>query len=109
VGLSGVEQRRFRGVVRLLEAYVAGQEAGADLPERPRDRPLPQFIRWCTDDLKAFYTEARMAQKPKASTAEINTWLWGETALRHLLVAVRDRMKEAGDPKLDAVAFGIAR
>lgn len=109
VGLSGVDQRRFRGVVRLFEAYVAGDPAAADLPERPADAPLPQFLRWCADDLKAFYTEARMAQKPAATMQELNTWLWGETALGGLLRAVRDKLKGAGDPAADAAAFGIAR
>ena len=27
VGVSGVPQRRFRGIVRFLEAYAAGEEA----------------------------------------------------------------------------------
>lgn len=107
VGLSGIEQRRFRGLVRFLEAYAAGEDA--DHRERPRDISVPQFIRWCADDLRSFYLEARMAQKPDASFQELARWFWGETAVSNLLRAVRDRMKAIGDPKLDAIAFGIAR
>jgi hypothetical protein len=107
VGLTGVDQRRFRGLVRLLEAYAADRDV--DVPEWNRDVPLPQFLRWASDDLKAFYLEARMQQKPAATFQELNEWLWSETALSNLLRAVRDRLRSHGDPKLDAIAFGIAR
>ena len=107
VGVTGVDQRRFRGLVRLLEAYAEGRES--DAPEWNKDVPLPQFVRWASDDLKAFYLEARMQQKPAATFQELNGWLWSETALSNLLRAVRDRMRAQGDPKLDAIAFGIAR
>lgn len=107
VGITRVDQRRFRGLVRLLEAYAEGREV--DVPEWNKDVPLPQFLRWAADDLKAFYSEARMQQKPTSSFQELNGWLWSETALSNLLRAVRDRMRAEGDPKLDAIAFGIAR
>jgi hypothetical protein len=107
VGVTRVDPRRFRGLVRLLEAYAEGREI--DVPEWNKDVPLPQFVRWAADDLKAFYLEARMQQKPTASFQELNRWLWSQTALSNLLRAVRDRMREQGDPKLDAIAFGIAR
>ena len=107
VGLTGVDQRRFRGLVRLLQSYAAGENA--DLPQRPANVSVPQVIRWASDDLKAFYFEARMAQKPDSSFQERHRWFWGETAMGSLLRAVRDRMKAAGDPYLDTMAFGIAR
>ncbi|MBV9544365.1 MAG: hypothetical protein JOY61_08295, partial [Chloroflexi bacterium] len=107
VGVTRVDQRRFRGLVRLLEAYAEGREI--DSPEWNRDVPLPQFVRWSADDLKAFYLEARMQQRPGASFQELNGWLWSGTALSNLLRAVRDRMRAQGDPKLDAIAFGVAR
>jgi hypothetical protein len=107
VGVTRVDQRRFRGLVRLLEAYAEDREI--DVPEWNKDVPLPQFVRWASDDLKAFYLEARMQQTPAASFQELNAWLWTETALSNLLRAVRDRMRAQGDPKLDAIAFGIAR
>jgi hypothetical protein len=108
VGLTGVDQRRFRGLVRLLQAFAVDRD-GTDHPERPADASLPQFVRWAADDLKAFYLEARMQQKPGASFQELNTWFWSETALATLLRAVRDRLRAKGDPQLDAIAFGITR
>ena len=108
VGLTGVPERQFRGLVRFLEAYAAGDES-ADMRERPREIPIPQFLRWAADDLRSFYFEARLQQQPGVSFQDINRWFWGETAAANLLRAVRDRMKAAGDPQLDAFAFGIAR
>jgi hypothetical protein len=55
-GLARVPATRFRGVVRFLEEFAGG--ADADLPERPADVPLPNFVRYCVDDLKALYFEA---------------------------------------------------
>lgn len=62
VGNSGVPQRRFRGLVRFLESYAAGQPL--DYAEKPAGVPTPHFIRQASDDLKAFMFEARMAQRP---------------------------------------------
>jgi hypothetical protein len=107
VGVTRVDQRRFRGLVRLLEGYA--QDGSVEVPEWNREVPLPQFVRWAADDLKAFYLEARMHQQPAASFQDLNHWLWSETALSNLLRAVRDRMRAEGDPRLDAIAFGIAR
>jgi hypothetical protein len=107
VGISGIRQRRWRGVVRLLEAYARGEES--DLPERSLDMPLPQFIRYCVDDLKAFYFEARMAQRGDVSEAELHTWFWTETAMGRLVPRVAQRMGALDDPAAKAIAYGIAR
>lgn len=107
VGLSGIPQRRFRGMIRFLEAYARGEEA--DMKERPPDATLPQFVRYCVDDLKAFYYEARLAQRPDASEQELHRWFWGETAAAQLLRAVAQRMNATEDPALKYLAYGIAR
>ena len=79
------------------------------MTERPQGVSREQFLRWVVDDLKAFYLEARMAQYPRASEHELYSWLWSATALAGLLRIVRDRLKASGDPRLDQLAFGIAR
>jgi hypothetical protein len=107
VGLSGIDQRRFRGAIRFLEQYTRGEDG--DLPERCPETRREQFLRWIVDDLKAFYFEARMAQQPQASYQDLSRWFWSETALAGLLRSVRDRLKSSGDPALDQLAFGIAR
>lgn len=107
VGLTGIPPTRFRGVVRFLESFAAGE--GADLDERPPALPLPIFIRYCADDLKALYSEGHMAMKPAAGGDEILRWFWGETAMGQLLRRVRDRLDASEDPRAKAAAFGIAR
>ena len=87
VGLTGVPQRRFRGIVRYLQDYTKGN--GGEAPERPEGISEPLFIRWCIDDLKAFYYEARMEQRPGAEEDDLHRWFWGETAMGNLIVDTR--------------------
>lgn len=107
VGLSGIPPVRFRGVIRFLDAYADG--ASADMRERPKDLPLPLFIRYCVDDLKAMYFEARLIAKPDSSDEDLARWFWSSTAAGSLLRRVRDRMDASDDPREKAAAFGIAR
>jgi hypothetical protein len=106
-GLSGIPATRFRGVIRFLQAFAAGD--AADMEERAREVSVPAFIRWCADDLKTLYFEGRMAMKPSATGDEIARWFWGETAAGQLLRRVRDRLDAAADPASKAAAFGVAR
>ena len=80
VGVSGVPQRRFRPVIRFLEAYARGEEA--DCGERPPDIPRQRFIRYAIDDLKAFAYEARMAQRPTEDEEALHRWFWGNDGHR---------------------------
>jgi hypothetical protein len=107
VGLCGISQRRWRGVIRFLESYNRGEDA--DMHERPAGMPVPQFIRYCVDDLKAFYYEARMAQRPNVSEPELHRWFWGETALAQLIRALTQRLNASDDPALKYFANGLAR
>jgi hypothetical protein len=107
LGLTGIPATRFRGVVRFLQAFAAGEDA--DLGERPADVPLPNFIRYCADDLKTLYFEGHLAMKPAAGGDEIARWFWAETAAGQLLRRVRDRLDASEDPAWKAAAFGVAR
>jgi hypothetical protein len=107
LGLSGVPAARLDAVARFLQGF-AGGETG-DLGERPPDLPLPGFIRYCADDLKALYFEGHLTMKPAAGGEEIARWFWGETAAGRLLRRVRDRLDTSDDPRWKAAAFGIAR
>lgn len=107
VGLSTIPQRRFRGIIRFFEGYISGEES--DMNERPQDFTVPQFIRYCVDDLKAFYYESRMAQRPDGADRQVHEWFWSETAMGALVVALGDRMREDEDAEVKAVAYGIAR
>ncbi len=107
VGLSGVPQTRFRGLVRLLERYVTG--GTLDGLEHPEDVTALQYLRFVCDDLKAFYREAHLAQFPDADGARVEAWFWNETAMGDLIRRVRDRVKASDDPNAQAIAFGISR
>jgi hypothetical protein len=107
LGLTGIPATRFRGVVRFLEGFAAGQ--GVDMEERSPDVPLPNFIRYCADDLKAIYFEGYMVMKPSAGGDEIARWFWGQTAAGRILRQVRDRLDASTDPRWKAAAFGVAR
>jgi len=107
IGVSGVTPAEIPALACFLAAYAAGEDLS--WPERPADAPLPQWVRWATDDLKAYYFEARMAAAPDEGFQARHRWFWGETAAANVCRAIRDRLKAAGDPRLDAVAFGIAR
>ena len=107
VGVSGVPQRRFRGVVRFLEAYAAGQET--DYDGRSKDVGVPQFIRYCVDDLKALYYEARMEQRPGTDDAELHDWYWSQTAMSGLIIKLAETMSQSNDPAVKAIPYGLAR
>ena len=106
-GLSGIPATRFRGVIRFLQGFAAGEDA--DMPERPAELPLANFIRYCADDLKSLYYEGRLAMKPGAGGDEIARWFWGETASGQLLRKVKDRLEASADLRWKAAAFGVAR
>ena len=106
-GLSGVPATRFRGVVRFLQAFAAGEDA--DMEERPADLPLVNFIRYCADDWKALYFEGRLAMKPGVTGDDVARWFWAETAAGQVLRRVRDRLDSSEDPRWKAAAFGVAR
>lgn len=107
VGVTGIPQRRFRGIVRFLEAYAEGD--GADMDARPADVTVPQFARYCADDLKAFCYEARMMQRPNDAEPELHRWFWGETAVGALIDRITQRLNATGDAKLQATAYGLSR
>ena len=107
VALTGLPVGRLDAVVGFLETFAAGGDA--DVPERPREVPLPNFVRYAADDVKALYYEAFMAGKPTAAGEEIARWFWGETAAGQLLRRVRERLDASDDPAWKAAAFGVAR
>jgi len=106
-GLSGVPATRFRGVVRFLQAFAAGEDP--DMEERPAHMPRPSFIRYCADDWKALYFEGRLAMKPSSGGDDVTRWFWAETAAGQVLRRVRERLDASDDPLSKAAAFGIAR
>lgn len=106
VGVSNVPPVRFRGVVRFLEAFVKGEHRA--LPEQG-ETPLPLFIRYCADDLRVLYLEARLVMRPDESQSDTQRWFWGETTLGSFLRTLRDVMNDSEDDQMRGCAWGIAR
>jgi len=107
VGVTGIPVVRFRGIIRFFEAFV--QNNDADMRERPAGMSKADFMRYCSDDLKAMYLEGRMMMKPAETPDQAGRWLWGETALGKLLVDVKNQMEKSPDGSIRDAAFGIAR
>lgn len=81
-----------------------------DVPWTPPAVAVPaDFMRYCSDDLKAMYLEGRIAMKPAESPDQALRWLWGETALGALLADVKDQMQKSPEHSIRDAAFGIAR
>ena len=78
-------------MVRFLEAYASGEKA--DMVERSASVSLEQFIRYCADDLKAFFYEARIEQRSGVKEGDLHRWFWEETAAGRLIVEVAERMR----------------
>ena len=97
---------KFRGVVRFLEAFVDGEQR--PLAEQG-ETPLPLFIRYCADDLRVLYLEARLVMKAGETQADTQRWFWGETALGAFLRTLRDVMNDSDDELMRGCAYGIAR
>ena len=107
VGLSGVPQRQWRGLFKYLTAYANGENPSYE--DMPADVPEPRFIRLAADDIKAFYMEARMCQRPGERNNDLQRWFWTETAAGAMLARIADRMNASDDEDLKRAAFGIAR
>lgn len=57
------------------------------------------------DDMRYFYTEAAIAKPDQRSTdVEVATWLWGDTTLGKVLVAIRDASMDSDEPSLNKLA-----
>ncbi|MBO6782045.1 MAG: hypothetical protein JJ899_02050 [Alphaproteobacteria bacterium] len=91
-GISGMSPE---DIVRFLADFAAAPD---DTPSPlPDTHPVMAFKRMA-DDLRYFYTEAAIARPDgRGSDVEIANWLWGETTLGALLVAVRDWAMESDD------------
>jgi hypothetical protein len=106
VGVSNIPPVKFRGVVRFLEAFVKGEHRA--LPEQG-ETALPLFIRYCADDLRVLYLEARLVMRPDESQSDTQRWFWGETTLGSFLRTLRDVMNDSDDDLMRGCAWGIAR
>lgn len=105
VGGSGFEPTAIDAALEIVYRYVVGDSI--DAPQGTASIEL--YVRQCVDDLKAYYTEARIGTGATTETArDVDDWLWTETELSLLLIVVRDRILAATDEHQDP-NFVLAR
>lgn len=67
--------------------------------------PVGDGFKRMADDMRYFYTEAAIARPDeRRSDLDVANWLWGETTLGKVLVAIRDASMESEEPSLKALA-----
>jgi len=107
VGLSTISQTDFKWVIKFLENFIGNNELDTSI--RPEQFSVAHFIRYCVDDLKAYYFESKMYEDPDLSITQLHEWLWAETAVGSLIMRLSERMRSDNNNEVKAVAFGIAR
>lgn len=104
VGYSGVSADTIESAARNLVDYVNKKKLAIPSPQQDSAVAQNVFARLCADDLKAYYLEARLAEKGgegAENSTEYNDWLWYETKMGSLIVAARGRVIETTDRKKD--------
>lgn len=104
VGYSGVSENTIEIAARNLDDYVNKKKLKVPSSDQDTDVSQNAFVRLCADDLKAYYLEARLAEKSgegSENSTEYNDWLWYETKIGSLIVAARGRVIETTDTKKD--------
>lgn len=107
VGISGIPQRQWRGLMKYLHAFAQGEDVTYD--DMPAGVAEPRFLKLVADDLKAFYMEARMCQQPDQQNNDLQSWFWAETAAGDMLSKIAARLDASDDEAVKRAAFGIAR
>jgi hypothetical protein len=82
---------------------VAQWLAGETPPSPDPDVSPPLMLRFASDDLKAYYTEAAAAAG-KPSSRQLGDWFWNETAAGAALFALRRVHVDSADDRLKLIA-----
>ena len=107
VGHSGISPRTIQSAAQFVHEYVGKQvleipSYAPPLSEQDHQRRQNLFVRLCTDDLKAFCLESRLAEHGSSeNAADYNDWLWLRSKVGPLIAAARDRVIETTDRSKD--------
>lgn len=86
--------------VEELAALVARFAAGQDVVAEGCAHPHPIALKYICDDLRAYWTEAALAQPgPAPVSADLAAWLWHDTALGAAIRATAQRLA-AMEPRI---------
>ncbi|MDH3738906.1 MAG: hypothetical protein OER92_06905, partial [Alphaproteobacteria bacterium] len=98
----GISGKTTDEIARLIAEVLVDPEGTAPPIE---GESLGVGFKRMADDMRYFYTEAAIARPDqRTSDLEVADWLWGETTLGKVLVAIRDESMESEEPSLKALA-----
>lgn len=100
VGLTGLAPAEWAG---LLTACLTGTPAASP---RPGLSPA-QLLKFCADDLKAYYSEAAQSDGARPSSGQVDDWFWRETAAGRALQAIRKIALASDQAGLKAVGGNL--
>lgn len=98
----GISGKTPDEIARFLADFVMQQE---DTPPPIDGETLGTGFKRMADDMRYFYTEAAIARPDQRTRdLEVANWLWGETTLGKVLVAIRDWAMETEEPSIKPLA-----
>ncbi len=98
----GISGKTPEEIVRFLAGFVI--DPGAVAPPYA-DETLGTGFKRMADDLRYYYIQAAIARPDaRISDVEVANWLWGETTLGQVLIAIRDYAMECDEPSLKRLA-----
>jgi hypothetical protein len=104
---------KHRGRTTLGLTGLSPEELGEFLGSWLTDNPRPSFrqsiasaeaLKLATDELKAFYYEAKAVQPGRHSMTDIQNWFWMETAAGQVFLELRDKAGQSSDPTMKGLA-----
>ena len=60
-------------------------------------------LKQASDELKAYYYEAKAVQPGRHSPTQMQNWFWTETAAGEVFLAIRDKAAQSGDPGMQGL------
>jgi hypothetical protein len=104
---------KHRGRTTLGLTGLSPEELGEFLGSWLTDNPRPSFrqgiasaeaLKLSTDELKAFYYEAKAVQPGRHSMTDIQNWFWLETAAGKTFLELRNVAVKSADPTMKILA-----
>jgi len=89
-----------------LGAFLCTWLGASPDPTFRADLAPAHALKLATDELKAFYYEAKAAQPGRHAADEIHDWFWMHTSAGRLFLALRQRARESADERMQGFASG---
>lgn len=100
LGITGLQPA---GIAAYLVSWLSDR---SDVPQQSYRAGLSsaEALKFCFDELKAFYYEAKAVQPGRHTSASVQDWFWFETAAGQVFLEIRARAARSDDPALKALA-----